>query len=184
MQQSDFEGIYEAMEGMPVTIRYLDPPLHEFLPTEEEDIELLAKDLGKSVHDIKEIIASLHEFNPMMGHRGCRLCVTYPEIAVMQTRAVIKAAIDVKKKHPDWDMVPEIMIPLVGEVKELQYVKKIVVETADALIKAIRLRPQIQGRHDDRDSARLRHSRRDRQGSRVLLLRHKRPHPDDLRLLP
>ncbi|MFB0921762.1 MAG: PEP-utilizing enzyme, partial [Oscillospiraceae bacterium] len=136
MQQSDFEGIYEALEGNPVTIRYIDPPLHEFVPTEEEDIELLAKDLGKSVADIKDIIASLHEFNPMMGHRGCRLCITYPEIAVMQTNAVIKAAINVKKKHPDWDLVPEIMIPLVGEVKELQYVKKIVVETADAVIKA------------------------------------------------
>ena len=136
MQQSDFEGIYEAMEGMPVTIRYLDPPLHEFLPTDEEDIALVAKDLGKTVADIKAIIASLHEFNPMMGHRGCRLCVTYPEIAVMQTNAVIKAAINVKKRHPDWDLVPEIMIPLVGEVKELQYVKKTVVETADALIKA------------------------------------------------
>ncbi len=135
MQQSDFEGIYEAMEGCPVTIRYLDPPLHEFVPTEEEDIELLAKDLGKSVADIKAIIAGLHEFNPMMGHRGCRLAVTYPEIAVMQTKAVIKAAINVKANHPDWEMIPEIMIPLVGEVKELQYVKKIVVETADALIK-------------------------------------------------
>jgi len=135
MQQSDFEGIYEAMEGCPVTIRYLDPPLHEFLPTEEEDIELLASDLGKTVSDIKAIIASLHEFNPMMGHRGCRLAVTYPEIAVMQTKAVIKAAINIKKAHPDWEMVPEIMIPLVGEVKELQYVKKIVTDTADALIK-------------------------------------------------
>ena len=135
MQQSDFEGIYEALEGNPVTIRYIDPPLHEFLPTDEEDIELLAKDLGKTVSDIKAIIASLHEFNPMMGHRGCRLCVTYPEIAVMQTNAVIKAAINVKKKHPDWNLVPEIMIPLVGEVKELQYVKKVVVDTADALIK-------------------------------------------------
>ncbi len=135
MQQSDFEGIYEALEGLPVTIRYLDPPLHEFLPTEEDDIALLAKDLGKSVEDIKAIIASLHEFNPMMGHRGCRLCVTYPEIAVMQTKAVIKAALAVQKKHPDWELVPEIMIPLVGEIKELQYVKKTVVETADKLIK-------------------------------------------------
>lgn len=135
MQQSDFEGIYEAMEGLPVTIRYLDPPLHEFVPTEEEDIEALAKTQGKTVAEIKAIIAGLHEFNPMMGHRGCRLCVTYPEIAVMQTNAVIKAAINMKKKHPDWDLVPEIMIPLVGEVKELQYVKKIVTETADALIK-------------------------------------------------
>ena len=135
MQQSDFEGIYEAMEGYPVTIRFLDPPLHEFVPTEEADIEKLAKTQGKTVADIKAIIASLHEFNPMMGHRGCRLAVTYPEIAVMQTRAVIKAALSVQAKHPDWNIVPEIMIPLVGEVKELAYVKKIVVETADALIK-------------------------------------------------
>ena len=131
MQQGDFEGIYEAMEGCPVTIRFLDPPLHEFVPTEEHDIELLAKDMGKSVADIKAIIASLHEFNPMMGHRGCRLAVTFPEIAVMQTRAVIRAAINVQKKHPDWNMVPEIMIPLVGEVKELKYVKDVVVKTAD-----------------------------------------------------
>ena len=131
MQQGDFEGIYEAMEGCPVTIRFLDPPLHEFVPTEEHDIELLAKDMGKSVADIKAIIASLHEFNPMMGHRGCRLAVTFPEIAVMQTRAVIRAAINVQKKHSDWNMVPEIMIPLVGEVKELKYVKDVVVKTAD-----------------------------------------------------
>ena len=131
MQQGDFEGIYEAMEGCPVTIRFLDPPLHEFVPTEEADIELLAKDMGKTVADIKAIIASLHEFNPMMGHRGCRLAVTFPEIAVMQTRAVIRAAINVQKKHPDWNMVPEIMIPLVGEVKELKYVKDVVVKTAD-----------------------------------------------------
>ena len=131
MQQGDFEGIYEAMEGCPVTIRFLDPPLHEFVPTEEADIELLAKDMGKTVAEIKAIIASLHEFNPMMGHRGCRLAVTFPEIAVMQTRAVIRAAINVQKKHPDWNMVPEIMIPLVGEVKELKYVKDVVVKTAD-----------------------------------------------------
>ncbi len=136
MQQSDFEGIYEAMDGCPVTIRFLDPPLHEFVPTSEEDIALLAKDMGKSVEEIKNIIASLHEFNPMMGHRGCRLAVTYPEIAAMQTRAVIKAALNVQKKHPDWTMVPEIMIPLVGEIKELAYVKKIVTTTADELIKA------------------------------------------------
>ena len=136
MQQSDFEGIYEAMEGCPVTIRYLDPPLHEFVPTEEADIELLAKAQGKTVEDIKAIIASLHEFNPMMGHRGCRLAVTYPEIARMQTKAVIRAAINVKKAHPDWNMVPEIMIPLVGEVKELKYVKEEVVKTADAEIAA------------------------------------------------
>ena len=132
------------MEGLPVTIRYLDPPLHEFLPTEEEDIAALAKDLGnyRSGYS-KTIIRVLHEFNPMMGHRGCRLAVTYPEIADMQTRAVIKAAINVKKKHPDWDMVPEIMIPLVGEVKELKYVKMIVVDTADALIAGFRHRPEI-----------------------------------------
>ena len=136
MQQSDFEGIYEAMEGCPVTIRFLDPPLHEFVPTEEADIQKLANDMGKSVEQIKNIIAALHEFNPMMGHRGCRLAVTYPEIAAMQTRAVIKAALNVQKKHPDWTMVPEIMIPLVGEVKELKFVKDIVVRTADELIKA------------------------------------------------
>ena len=136
MQQGDFEGIYEAMEGNPVTIRFLDPPLHEFVPTEEADIELLAKDMGKSVAEIKAIIASLHEFNPMMGHRGCRLTVTYPEIAKMQTTAVIRAAINVKKAHADWNIVPEIMIPLVGDVKELKYVKDVVVATADAEIAA------------------------------------------------
>jgi len=136
MQQADFEGIYKAMEGAPVTIRFLDPPLHEFLPTEEADIEALAKAQGKTVAEIKAIIESLHEFNPMMGHRGCRLAVTYPEIAVMQTNAVIKAAINVKKENPSWDLVPEIMIPLVGEVKEFVFLKKIVVETADALIAA------------------------------------------------
>ena len=135
-QQSDFEKLYEALEGNPVTIRFLDPPLHEFVPTEEADIEALAKAQGKSVADIKALISSLHEFNPMMGHRGCRLTVTYPEIAKMQTSAVIRAAINVKKKHPDWNIVPEIMIPLVGEVKELKYVKNIVVETADAEIAA------------------------------------------------
>ena len=131
MQQGDFEGIYEAMEGCPVTIRFLDPPLHEFVPTDEADIEKLARTQGKSVSAIKNIIASLHEFSPMMGHRDCRLAVTFPEIAAMQTRAVIRAAINVQKKHPDWNMVPEIMIPLVGEVKELKYVKNIVVKTAD-----------------------------------------------------
>ena len=136
MQQADFEGLMEALEGQPVTIRFLDPPLHEFVPTEEEDIKALAKTQGKTVAQIKQIISDLHEFNPMMGHRGCRLTVTYPEIAVMQTNAVIKAAINVQKKHPDWKVVPEIMIPLVGEVKELAYVKKTVVETADAVIKA------------------------------------------------
>ena len=135
-QQDDFEQIYEAMEGLPVTIRFLDPPLHEFVPTEEDDIEKLAKAQGKSIDHIKGIIQGLHEFNPMMGHRGCRLSVTYPEIAVMQTRAVIRAAIKVQKAHPEWTLVPEIMIPLVGEIKELKYVKKTVVETADAEIKA------------------------------------------------
>ena len=136
MQQGDFEAMYEAMEGNPITIRFLDPPLHEFVPTEEADIEQLAKDINKSVADIKAIIAGLHEFNPMMGHRGCRLAVTYPEIAVMQTKAVIKAALNVQAKHPEWNMVPEIMIPLVGEVKELKYVKDVVVKTADEIIKA------------------------------------------------
>ena len=136
MQQGDFEKIYEALEGCPVTIRFLDPPLHEFVPTAEEDIALLAKTQGKTVQQVKDIIASLHEFNPMMGHRGCRLTVTYPEIAVMQTKAVIKAAIAVTKKHPEWNTRPEIMIPLTGEVKEMKFVKDIVVKTADELIKA------------------------------------------------
>ena len=136
MQQGDFEALYEALEGCPVTIRFLDPPLHEFVPTEEADIEALAKTKGKTVEEIKNIINSLHEFNPMMGHRGCRLAVTYPEIAKMQTRAVIRAAINVKKAHPDWNVAPEIMIPLIGDIKELKYVKKTVVETADAEIKA------------------------------------------------
>ena len=135
-QQGDFEKLYEALEGCPVTIRFLDPPLHEFVPTEEEDIAALAKTQGKSVEDIKALIASLHEFNPMMGHRGCRLTVTYPEIAKMQTPAVIRAAINVKKAHADWNIVPEIMIPLVGDVKELKYVKDVVVATADAEIAA------------------------------------------------
>ncbi len=134
MQQADFEALYEALEGCPVTIRFLDPPLHEFVPTEEADIAALAAAQGKSVEDIKAIIASLHEFNPMMGHRGCRLAVTYPEIAAMQTKAVIKAAINVQKAHADWNIVPEIMIPLVGEIKELKYVKDVVVKTADAVI--------------------------------------------------
>ena len=135
-QQGDFEALYEALEGNPVTIRFLDPPLHEFVPTEEADIEKLAKAKNKSVEEIKAIIDSLHEFNPMMGHRGCRLAVTYPEIAKMQTSAVIRAAINVKKKHPDWTVEPEIMIPLVGDIKELKVVKKVVVETADAEIAA------------------------------------------------
>jgi len=136
-QQGDFRELYEALEGNPVTIRFLDPPLHEFVPTEEADIEKLAKAKNKSVHEIKAMIDSLHEFNPMMGHRGCRLAVTYPEIAKMQTKAVIRAAIEVKKSHPDWNLKPEIMIPLVGDVKEFDFVKKIVVETADAEIKAV-----------------------------------------------
>ena len=136
MQQADFEGLMEALEGQPVTIRFLDPPLHEFVPTDEEDIKALAKTQKKTVAQIKQIISDLHEFNPMMGHRGCRLTVTYPEIAVMQTKAVIKAAISVQKRHKDWKLVPEIMIPLTGEVKELAYVKKTVVKTADEVIKA------------------------------------------------
>ena len=135
MQRGDFEGIYEAMEGNPVTIRFLDPPLHEFLPTAEDDIVALAKEMNIAVEDLKATISSLHEFNPMMGHRGCRLAVSYPEIAEMQTRAVIEAAININKKHPDWNIVPEIMIPLVGEVKELAYVKGVVTSTADAIIK-------------------------------------------------
>lgn len=134
MQQGDFEALYEALEGLPVTIRFLDPPLHEFLPTNEEDILALAKEMRISVETLKNVIASLHEFNPMMGHRGCRLAVTYPEIAKMQTRAVIQAALAVQKRHPNWHIVPEIMIPLVGEIKELAYVKKIVVETAEQCI--------------------------------------------------
>ncbi|MBR2011405.1 MAG: pyruvate, phosphate dikinase [Clostridia bacterium] len=136
MQQGDFEKIYEAMEGFPVTIRFLDPPLHEFVPTEEADIALLAKNTGKTVAEVKNIISGLHEFNPMMGHRGCRLAVTYPEIAVMQTKAVIRAALNVQKAHPEWTIVPEIMIPLVGEIKELAFVKRHVVATADAEIAA------------------------------------------------
>ena len=136
MQQADFEGLFEALDGHPVTIRFLDPPLHEFVPTDEADIEALAKTQGKTVAYIKQVIADLHEFNPMMGHRGCRLTVTYPEIAAMQTRAIIKAALAVKGRHPEWNVVPEIMIPLVGEVKEYKFVKNIVTKTADELIAA------------------------------------------------
>ena len=136
LQQGDFEKLYEAMEGDPVTIRFLDPPLHEFVPTEEADIKKLADSKGKTVEEIKAIIESLHEFNPMMGHRGCRLAVTYPEIAKMQTKAVIRAALNTLKEHPDWTIEPEIMIPLIGDIKELKFVKKVVVETADAEIKA------------------------------------------------
>lgn len=134
MQRSDFEGIYEAMAGRPVTIRFLDPPLHEFLPHEDEDIKALASEMGLTFEDLKATVESLHEFNPMMGHRGCRLAVSYPEIAEMQTTAVIEAAINTKKAHPEWEMVPEIMIPLIGEIKELQYVKSVVVKTADEII--------------------------------------------------
>ena len=134
MQQGDFEAMYEALEGRPMTVRFLDPPLHEFLPTKEEDIVEIAKELNISVEELKDVIASLHEFNPMMGHRGCRLAVTYPEIAEMQTTAVITAALNVMKEHPEYHIVPEIMIPLVGEVKELKYVKDVVVQTADKLI--------------------------------------------------
>ena len=137
-QQGDFEQLYEALEGMPVTIRFLDPPLHEFVPNTESEIALLAKTQGKTVEQIKNIIASLHEFNPMMGHRGCRLAVTFPEIAAMQTRAVIKAALNVNAAHPEWHIVPEIMIPLVGEVKELKYVKDVVVKTADEIISSVK----------------------------------------------
>ena len=136
VQQGDFEALYEALEGNPVTIRFLDPPLHEFVPTDEEDIKKLADSQGKTVEQIKTIIASLHEFNPMMGHRGCRLAVTYPEIAKMQTKAVIRAAINVQKQHADWKVCPEIMIPLICDDKELKFVKNIVVETADAEIAA------------------------------------------------
>ena len=136
MQQADFEGLMEALQGQPVTIRFLDPPLHEFVPTEDADIAALAKAKNKIVAQIKQYIQDLHEANPMMGHRGCRLAVTYPEIAVMQTKAVIKAAINVQKRHADWKVVPEIMIPLVGEIKEYNFVKKLVVATADELIKA------------------------------------------------
>ncbi|MBQ9827613.1 MAG: pyruvate, phosphate dikinase, partial [Lachnospiraceae bacterium] len=136
LQQGDFEQLYEALEGNPVVIRFLDPPLHEFVPKTEEEIQKLADTQGKTVEDIKAIIAGLHEFNPMMGHRGCRLAVTYPEIAIMQTRAVIRAAINVKNAHPDWDFEPEIEIPLVGEVKEFKYIKNFVVKTADEEIAA------------------------------------------------
>jgi len=134
-QRSDFEGIYEEMKEFPVTIRYLDPPLHEFLPTQEDDIKEIADELRMEVRELKQIIAQLHEFNPMMGHRGCRLSVSYPEIAEMQTRAIIEAAINVKKKHPTWKFVPELMIPLIGDPKEMQFVKKIIVDTADRIIR-------------------------------------------------
>ena len=179
-QQGDFEGLYEAMEGCPVVIRFLDPPLHEFLPTKEEDIKEIAGEMGITVERLHEVIASLHEFNPMMGHRGCRLAVSYPEIAEMQTTAVINAAINVQKKHPDWTMVPEIMIPLVGEVKELKYVKDVVTATADKIIKDA----GIDMKYEVGTMIEIPRARRDRHRGRVLLLRHQRPDPDDLRLLP
>ena len=184
MQQSDFEGIYEAMEGLPVTIRFLDPPLHEFVPTDEADIEQLARDMGKTVAEIKAIIAGLHEFNPMMGHRGCRLAVTYPEIAAMQTRAVIKAALNVQAKHPEWTMVPEIMIPLVGEAKELKYVKGVVTETADAIIKeAGSDMKYLVGTMIEIPRAALTADEIAKQAD-FFSLRHQRPDSDDLRLQP
>ena len=183
MQRGDFEGIFKAMEGRPVTIRLLDPPLHEFLPTADEDIKALADEMGLTFDYVKGTIDSLHENNPMMGHRGCRLPVTYPEIAEMQTRAIIEAAINVKNEC-GYDIVPEIMIPLTGEFKELKYVTNIVKATAEAVKAEKGVRPQVPGRHHDRDPARGPHRRRDRQGGRVLLLRHQRPDPDDLRLLP
>ena len=139
MQRSDFEGIYEAMQGLPVTIRYLDPPLHEFLPTNSYDITQLAKDMHIGLDELKSVISSLHEFNPMMGHRGCRLAISYPEIAEMQTTAVIQAALAVNERHPDWKIEPEIMIPLVGDVAELRYVKKVVCDVADKLIQESKL---------------------------------------------
>ena len=184
MQQGDFEAIYEAMQGLPVTIRFLDPPLHEFVPHTEEEIKELSEDMHISVEEIHNVIDSLHEFNPMMGHRGCRLAVSYPEIAEMQTTAVIRAAINVSRKHPDWDIVPEIMIPLVGEVKELAYVK---IHRHQGCRRDHRQRGRsdsLQGRYHDRDPARGRHRRRDCAGSGVLLLRHQRPDPDDLWLQP
>ena len=177
------KALYEALEGNPVTIRFLDPPLHEFVPTEEDDIKALAEAQGKSVETIKNIIAGLHEFNPMMGHRGCRLAVTYPEIAKMQTKAVIKAAINVKKAHPDWNVEPEIMIPLVGDVKEFKFVKKIVVETADAEIAAANsdLKYEVGTMIEIPRAALTADEIAARR--RLLLLRYKRPYTDDLRLL-
>lgn len=184
MQQADFEGLFEALGGCPVTIRFLDPPLHEFVPTDEADIEALAKAQGKTVTRIKEIISSLHEFNPMMGHRGCRLAVTYPEIAVMQTKAVIKAAIAVQKRHKDWKIVPEIMIPLTGEVKEMKFVKDIVVKTADEEIKAAGadLKYEVGTMIEIPRACITADEIGDR--GRVLLLRYQRSYSDDVRLQP
>jgi len=143
-QKGDFKAMYKELKGLPMTVRYIDPPLHEFVPKTDAEMEALAKEMGMTVEHIKEVCDDLHEFNPMMGHRGCRLAVTYPEIAKMQTKAVIRAAINVKKKHPKWNIVPEIMIPLTGEVKELKYVKDVVVETADAEIKAAKVKMDYQ----------------------------------------
>ena len=183
MQRSDFEGIYKAMEGRPVTIRLLDPPLHEFLPTAEEDIKALANDMGLTYEYVKATIESLHENNPMMGFRGCRLPVRYPEIAAMQTRAIIEAAINVKAEC-GYDIVPEIMIPLTCEYKELKYVSNIVKATAEQVKaeKGSDLKYLVGTMIEN--PARGPHRGRDCQGGRVLQLRHQRPHPDDLRLLP
>ena len=184
MQQGDFEQLYEALEGKHVNIRVLDPPLHEVRPHRGEGHRAAGQDPGKTVDEIKAIISSLHEFNPMMGHRGCRLAVTYPEIAEMQTEAVIKAAINVNKAHPDWNIVPEIMIPLVGDVKELKFVKKTVVATADKIIAeaGVDLKYKVGTMIEIPRAAP--HRGQDRRGGRVLLLRYQRPDPDDLRLLP
>ena len=176
-QKGDFKAIYEVMEGRPVTIRFLDPPLHEFVPTEEKEIEDLAKDMGLTVEEVKATCDDLHEFNPMMGHRGCRLSVTYPEIARMQTRAVIEAAIEVKEEK-GYDIVPEIMVPLVGDKKELKFVKDVVVDTAE------RFRHQLSYRYDDRDSPCSPACKRNCRRGGVLLLWNQRPDPDDIRLLP
>ena len=182
-QQGDFEALYEAMEGCPVTIRFLDPPLHEFLPTKEEDIKEIADELGITVERLHEVIDSLHEFNPMMGHRGCRLAVSYPEIAEMQTTAVINAAINVTKKG-QYKITPYIMIPLVGEVKELKFVKDVVVKTADKIIAESGLDMKYKVGTMIEIPARCSDGRRDRHRGRVLQLRHERPDPDDVRLQP
>jgi pyruvate,orthophosphate dikinase len=184
MQRGDFEAIYEAMQGYPVTIRLLDPPLHEFLPTDEDDIQALAAEMKMEVDELNSVIASLHEFNPMMGHRGCRLDVTYPEIGEMQTQAIIEAAINVQKRHPEWTVVPEIMVPLVGEAKELAFVKAIITETADRIIaeSGVDLTYQV-GTMIEIPRAAVTADEIAR-GRRVLQLRHQRPDPDDLRLQP
>ena len=182
-QQSRTSPRCHRMGDKPMTIRYLDPPLHEFLPTKAEDIAELAKEMDMTAEALTNVVESLHEFNPMMGHRGCRLAVSYPEIAEMQTNAVIKAAIKVSKETGK-TITPHIMIPLVGEVKELKFVKDVVTATADKLIAEVRPGYEVQGGHHDRDPESCPDCRPDRQGGRVLLLRHQRPDPDDLRLLP